>query len=183
MANAGITFELVPPHQHRRNATERAIRTYENHLLAGIATCDPDYPIREWDRLLEQADLTLNILRTSRINPQLSAWVYLNGNHNFNKVPLLPPGTKVIIHVKPDKRASWDYHGEKGFNIAPVFEHYQCLKCYVPKTHKVQITDTAKIIPINIPIPEATFDDHLKKTASDLLTLFTSSTGKTSLTN
>jgi hypothetical protein len=42
-----ITFELVPPHQHRRNAAERAIRTFKNHFLAGLATCHPDFPIRE----------------------------------------------------------------------------------------------------------------------------------------
>ena len=41
----GTKYELVPPHQHRRNAAERAIRTYKNHLLAGLATCDPDFPI------------------------------------------------------------------------------------------------------------------------------------------
>ena len=29
---AGITYELVPPHQHRCNAAERAIRTFKNHF-------------------------------------------------------------------------------------------------------------------------------------------------------
>ena len=29
MTNQNITFELVPPHQHRRNAAERAIRTFK----------------------------------------------------------------------------------------------------------------------------------------------------------
>ena len=73
MAEYNIAYQLAPPHQHRRNAAERAIRTYKNHLLAGIATCDPKFPIREWDRLLEKCDLTLNLLRNSRINPKLSA--------------------------------------------------------------------------------------------------------------
>ena len=41
----GIKFQLVPPHQHRRNAAERAIRTFKNHLLAGLATYDPTFPI------------------------------------------------------------------------------------------------------------------------------------------
>ena len=31
-------YELVPPHQHRRNAAEKAIRTAKNHLLAELAT-------------------------------------------------------------------------------------------------------------------------------------------------
>ena len=68
-----ITFELVPPHQHRRNAAERAIRTFKNHFLSGLASCDPDFPLREWDRLIPQAELTLNLLRNSRLNPKLSS--------------------------------------------------------------------------------------------------------------
>ena len=48
----GKTFERTPPNIHRRNAAERAIRTYKNHFLAGLATCDPDFPLSEWDCLI-----------------------------------------------------------------------------------------------------------------------------------
>ena len=68
-----ITYELVPPHQHRRNTAERAIRTFKNHFSAGLATCDPGFPVRQWDRLVEQAELTLNLLINSRTNTKLSA--------------------------------------------------------------------------------------------------------------
>ena len=44
-----LTYQLVPPHIHRRNAAERAIRTFKNHLLAILASCDPNFPIAEWD--------------------------------------------------------------------------------------------------------------------------------------
>jgi hypothetical protein len=104
----GLEYQLVPPHVHRRNAAERAIRTYKSHLLAFLATCDPYFPVSEWDRLLFQAELTLNLLRSSRVNPNLSAYAYLHGNFDFNKTPLAPPGTKVIVHLKPDQRASWN---------------------------------------------------------------------------
>jgi hypothetical protein len=30
-----IQYQLVPPHMHRRNAAERAIRTFKNHFMAG----------------------------------------------------------------------------------------------------------------------------------------------------
>ena len=56
-------YQLTPPHIHRINAAERAIRTYKNHLLAGLATCDDDFPIIEWDRLITQCNITLNLLR------------------------------------------------------------------------------------------------------------------------
>ena len=164
-----INFELVPPHQHRRNAAERAIRTFKNHFLAGLATCDPDFPLREWDRLTTQAELTLNLLRNSRVNPNLSAWAYLFGNHDFNKVPLAPPGTKVVLHSKPNNRKSWALHGEQGWYIGPAFQHYRCISVYIPKTRAERFTDTATLIPKMIPIPNANIEDHLRRTADDLL--------------
>ena len=44
----------MPPHQYRRNTAERAIRTYKNHLLAGLEICDPEFLIDGWDRLLSE---------------------------------------------------------------------------------------------------------------------------------
>ena len=93
----------MPPNQHQRNAAERAICTFKNHLLSGLATCDPDFPLREWDQLLPQVELTLNLLRNARLDPKLSSWAFLFGNHDFNKFPFLPPGTKFILHAKPEK--------------------------------------------------------------------------------
>jgi hypothetical protein len=68
-----IAYQLVPPHCHRRNATERAIRTFKEHFLAGLSSAEPYFPMHLWDRLLPQAEITLNLLRTSRLHPQLSA--------------------------------------------------------------------------------------------------------------
>ena len=88
-----ITFQLTPPHIHQRNAAERAICTFKNHFLAGLASCDPKFPAREWDRLLDQTTLTLNLLRNSRVNPALSAYAYSHGIFNFNATSLAPRGT------------------------------------------------------------------------------------------
>jgi hypothetical protein len=50
---------------------------------------------------LFQVELTLNVLHSSRVNPKLLAYAYyLNGHFDFNKTPLAPPGTKVVIHTK-----------------------------------------------------------------------------------
>ena len=129
MKNENVTFELVSPHQHRRNAAERAIRTMKNYLLAGLVTCHPDFPMREWDRLLSQCELTINLLHNSRINPQLSAWSFLFGVHNFNKTPLLPPGTKLVVHEKPSQKSSWSFHDQPGWYVCSSFLHYRCLRC------------------------------------------------------
>ena len=132
-----ILYQLAPPGNHRTNAAERAIQTFKHHFLAGLASCHPDYPFREWDCLLTQAELTLNLLCNSRVNPKLSAWAYLFGNHDFNQVPLAPPGTKVIVHTKATDRASWEYHGKEGFYVGPAPKHYRCITCWMSKSHAI----------------------------------------------
>ena len=80
-------------------------------------------------------------------NPNLSAYAYIFGNFDFNKTPLAPPGTKVAVHVKPAKRASWGYHVEPRYYVGPAMEHYRCFKCYIPTTGGIRVTDTVKIFP------------------------------------
>ena len=106
------SFQLVPPHTHRANAAERAIQTFKAHFSSGLASVDPAFPVNEWDRLLDQAFLTLNLLRTFRINPNLSAHAFLFGNYNFNATPIAPPGTKVVVHIKVNNRPTWGSRGK-----------------------------------------------------------------------
>jgi hypothetical protein len=73
-----VEYQLVPPHCHWRNAAERAIHTFKEHVVAGLAS-DPYFPLNLWDRLLPQVELTFNILRTSRKHPQLSAGAHFHG--------------------------------------------------------------------------------------------------------
>jgi hypothetical protein len=40
-----VEYQLVPPHCHRRNAAERAIHTFKEHFVAGLASVDPDFPL------------------------------------------------------------------------------------------------------------------------------------------
>jgi hypothetical protein len=86
-----IAYQLVPPHCHRRNAAERAIRTFKEHFVAGISSVDPAFPLYLWDRLLPQAEITLNLLRTSRLHPQLSATTRFHGLVDYNKTAFVPP--------------------------------------------------------------------------------------------
>ena len=71
MDEEGIEYQLTAPYQHRTNAAERAIRTFKNHLIAGLCTLPEDFPIELWDELIEQAELTLNLMRGSRLHPQM----------------------------------------------------------------------------------------------------------------
>ena len=166
-------YQLVPPHTHRANAAERAIQTFKNHFKAGLASLDPDFPVAEWDRLLDQAFLTLNLLRTARINPNLSAHAYLFGNFNFNATPLEPPGTKVVVHSKPDNRASWDANGKEGWYVGYSPHHYRCMKCFMPKTRSEINADTIVFFPHIIDFPKVTPEFFLRQAALDIITILT----------
>jgi hypothetical protein len=96
-----LAYQFVPPHCHRRNAAERAIRTFKEHFVAGLSSVDPAFPLHLWYRLLPQAGITLNLLRTSRLNPQLSAAAHFHGLVDYNKTAYAPPGCKIIAHEKP----------------------------------------------------------------------------------
>ena len=134
LTKESIQWQLVPPHLCRANAAERAIQTWKNHFKAGLATLDPNFPLQEWDRLIIQGEMTLNSLRASKINPKLSAHAHMLGEFNYNKTPLVPPGTKIIAHNKPSNRESWQMNGEEGWYIGPSLQHYRCVKCFFTKT-------------------------------------------------
>ena len=57
-----INYQLAPPHMHRTNSAERAIQTFKNHFIAGLNVCNSQFPVAEWDHLLPQAKITLNLL-------------------------------------------------------------------------------------------------------------------------
>ena len=46
-AKYNIDYQLVPPAEHRVNASERAIRTFKNHLIATFCTVDSQFPMSE----------------------------------------------------------------------------------------------------------------------------------------
>jgi hypothetical protein len=131
----GLQYQLVPPHIHRRNAAERAIQTFKDHFIAGLSAVDDNFPMRLWDRLLPQAELTLNLLRNSRTDPTKTAYEAVFGKKfDYNATPLAPPGCKVLVHEKPSQRALWAPQGVPGWLLGPAIEHYRCYRCYVSKT-------------------------------------------------
>ena len=156
-----ITYQLVPPHCHRANAAERAIQTFKSHFKSILALLDPTFPISEWDRLLPQAEITLNLLRVCRSNPNLSAYAYLFGQYDYNKTPLVPPGIKILAFDDPSTRASWGPNGQVGFVIGPAMQHYRCLRAYFPTTRSEQTVHTVKFFPLEIPIPRVQIEDFL----------------------
>ncbi len=91
-------LQLVPPDTRHRNLAERAIQTFKSHFIAILAGVDPSFPMYLWDQLLPQTVLTLNRLRRAKDNPVLSAYEYVHGAFDYNKMPLAPLGCAVQMH-------------------------------------------------------------------------------------
>jgi len=140
-------LHLVEPHNHRVNAAERAIQTFKDAFIAALATTDRDFPLRLWDRLAPQVQDTLNLLRASRINPNISAYEALNGPFNWDRYPLAPPGCKAIIYKAPALWGSWASHGTDAWYLGPSADHYRCNIYYVPETRAYRISGSAELFP------------------------------------
>ena len=163
-----LHFQLAPAGNHRTLPAERAIQTFKNHFIAGLYGVDDRFPGNQWDRLIPQTIRTLNMLRPSRINPKLSAYMQVWGAFDFNKTPLAPIGCKAVIHDRPENRGSWDSHGTLAYYIDIAENHYRNYKCYVPETHATRISDTVEFFPKLVQMPKTSSEDRLAAILEDL---------------
>ena len=93
------------------------------------------------------------MLRASRLNPKMSAYTALEGAFDYNKTPLTPPCTKVVIHKKPDKRAAWAAHVINAGYLILVVEHYRCYRVYVNNTRAERNADTVDFFSQHTKVP------------------------------
>jgi hypothetical protein len=90
-------LQVNEPHNHRVNAAEQAIQTFKVAFIAALATTDSKFLLQLWDRLTPQVQDTLNMLRTSGIDPTVSTYRILNGAYDWNRYPLAPLGCKAVV--------------------------------------------------------------------------------------
>jgi hypothetical protein len=167
-----IAYQLVPHHCHRRIAAERAIRTFKEHFVTGLSSFDPSFPMHLWDRILPQAEITLNLLLTSRLHPQLSAAAHYHGLVDYNKTAFAPPGCKIIAHEKPGKRRTRAPHGQHGYSLGPAMHHYRCQNVYILTMASERIVDTLELSPHNYQMPQLPSTDRLLMAAKDMTDAF-----------
>jgi hypothetical protein len=140
--------------------------------VAGLSSVDPTFPLHFFDRLLRQllpqAEITLNLLRTSRLHPQLSAASHFHGLVDYNKTAFSPAGCKVSAHKKPGKRRTWAPHGQHGYSLGPAMHHYWCQNVYISSTASERIVDTLEFPPQNYQMPQLSSTYRLLMAAKDM---------------
>jgi hypothetical protein len=140
----------------------------KEHFVSGLSSVDPSFPLHLWDRLLPQAEITLNLLRTSRLHPQLSAAAHFHGPVDYNKTAFSPPGCEIIAHEKPGKRRTWAPHGQHGYSLGPAMHHYRCQNVYISATASEPIVDTLEFFSHNYQMPQLSSTDRLLMAAKDM---------------
>ena len=159
-----LTYETVPPGNHRRNPAERAIQTFKSHFISILNGVDPDFPEGAWDYLVPQANMTLNMLRPCTVNEAHSAYSYIYGPYDFNAHPLAPLGCRAVVHQRASgrggKRGAWENRGKHGYYIGPVMDSYRVWSFYMPETKGIQDTDTAEFFPQS-PLPTASIESEI----------------------
>ena len=163
-----MTFQLVPPHDHRRNIAEKAIQTFKDHFISILCGADKMFPLHLWDRLLRQAEHTLNMLRPSRMTPTISAYTYLWKQHDYNANPFAPLGCRVKAHLVPSIRESWAPHTASGFYIGNARDHYLCHEIYITDTRHARVCNTVFFKHKYLTMPTITPANALIRAADDL---------------
>ena len=68
-----------------------------------------------WCQLILSINLTLNLLRSSNLHPQLLAHAALVLNFDYNYTLLIPPGTRALLLNPANKRPSFGIHQHDGW--------------------------------------------------------------------
>ena len=95
-------MQLVELQNHPVNAAEREIQTFMNHFIAGLIIGDEKFPTILWLYFIIQAQDSLNLLMTSRVNPRLSTYHVLEVTHDFNRHPCSPYAKRETIFDPPE---------------------------------------------------------------------------------
>ena len=99
-----MTYQLVPPDDHRRKISEKATQTWKYHFV-GVQTWNAaTSPMHLLCQSIPQARRQLLTLRKSNMNPRISAYAHVYGSHNYDIEPFLPIGMESLVHDNPRQR-------------------------------------------------------------------------------
>eukprot|EP00957_Ditylum_brightwellii_P154790 11780793-Ditylum_brightwellii.AAC.1 len=83
----------------------------------------------------------------------------MHGAFDFNCTPMIPPGTKVVIHEKPLQWNSWARYDVDGWYLGPAINHYRCYHILVKHTGMEHISNTVKFYSSYVQMPKYTAED------------------------
>ena len=134
-------------------------------MLSGLPAT---FPLFMWDKLLEQLDMQVNLLRFSNVAPNVCAWTVLRGTHDFNRHPLAPLGIEMHMLEPADKRKSWGVKSKKGHYLGTSLEHYRYFFGWFADTGANQGSESVVFKHKYITTPTVTPSDAIVQAARQL---------------
>ena len=119
---SGMSYQLVPPDDHRRNITERAIQTRKNHFVGVLSGAAATFPLHLWCQSIPQAERQLMLLSMSNVNPKISSYAHVYGQHGYIAEPFVPIGMESLVHNKPNRRKTFASHCRNVYVLALVLK-------------------------------------------------------------
>ena len=120
-----MTFQLVPPDDHRCHLAEKAIQTWKYHFIGVVSGTTATFPVHLWCQAIPQAEQQLFLLRQPHVHPKVSAYAQVYGPHDYNAAPFVPIGMETLLHDKPNCRGTFADHCSKYYVFGTYFEHYR----------------------------------------------------------
>ena len=106
ISDSNMTYQLVPPNEHRRNIAEKAIQNWKDHFVALLSGTADNFPLYLWYQLISHMKRQLNLLTQSHTLTHISTYAQLYGHHGYNAVPFALLGIEALTHDKPTQRYS-----------------------------------------------------------------------------
>jgi hypothetical protein len=78
------------------------------------------------------------------------------------------PGTRIIAHQTPNRRRTWEPHGQDGCYIVPTFEHYRCYTVCITKTRSERVVETVTFFSTEVAMPFQYSQDLTTKSSKQL---------------
>ena len=164
-----ISFQYVPPNNHRVNMVEIAVRDGKTHFATIICGVHPSFPVGEWDLLIPYAELTLNLLRPFGPDPSKSAHTGAYGSpFDFAAPFLAPAGCLCVGFTASDIIPSWAPHGYLSYYLGPSPDHCRCYSLYVISTKSSRVTNTVDFLAKPFVLPGLSPVKQLRALVTDM---------------
>ena len=97
-----MSYQLVPPNEHRRNIAKKAIQTWKDYFVAVLSGTANNFPLHLWFQLIPHMKLHLNLLTQYHALPHIAMYAQLYVHHDYNAVPFVPLAIEALTHDKPN---------------------------------------------------------------------------------
>ena len=118
-------LKILQSYCHRQTSLMLLLNISRRIFYSFLAGVDDYLPKFLWDKLLLQAELTVNLLQQANVNAKLSAHSYLCSPFEYNHFSWTMLGYAIQVHIPPDFHSSLGNRERKVWCIRCAWDHYQ----------------------------------------------------------